>query len=193
MLPISDRFRDAVQFALELHDDHARKGDRGVPYIAHLFGVASLVMEHGGDEDATIAALLHDAVEDRGGQPTLDRIRERFGPRVAEIVVGCTDAITAPKPKWRPRKEAFIAQLADADEATRLVTGCDKIHNARAILRDVHARGDEVFAIFAGGKDGTMWYYRTIADLLLKLGPPAVAAELDRIVTDIERLIAVPD
>jgi len=188
MLPISDRFRAAIDYALQLHGDHARKGDRDVPYVAHLLAVAALVMEHGGDEDAAIAALLHDAVEDRGGAPTLDAIRTRFGDRVAHVVDACTDADTMPKPPWRPRKEAYIAHLAEADDDVRLVCACDKIHNARAILRDVHTCGEEAFAIFTTGKDGTLWYYRAVADVLLHHGPPHAAAELDRVVTEIERL-----
>ncbi len=111
MLPISSRFREATDYALTLHAEQRRKGSN-VPYIAHLFAVAALAMEHGADEDQAIAALLHDAVEDQGGEPTLIAIREKFGDRVAELVDGCTDAYVQPKPPWRERKEAYLAHLA---------------------------------------------------------------------------------
>jgi (p)ppGpp synthase/HD superfamily hydrolase len=65
VLPISPRFQDALAFAVSLHADHVRKAS-GVPYIAHLLSVAALAMEHGAGDDEAIAALLHDAVEDRG-------------------------------------------------------------------------------------------------------------------------------
>ena len=80
--------------------------------MAHLLAVAALVMEYGGNEDEAIAALLHDAVEDQGGEATLEEIRRRFGSAVAEIVEGCTDTLVTPKPPWRQRKEAYLARLA---------------------------------------------------------------------------------
>ena len=80
-----------------------------MPYIAHLLAVTAIVLESGGDEETAIAALLHDAVEDQGGQPTLDRIRREFGERVARIVHECSDADGEPKPPWRFRKEQYLA------------------------------------------------------------------------------------
>src|SRR5688572_15892196 len=129
MLPISKRFREAVDFALELHADHARK-QSGVPYAAHLFSVAALALEHGADEDVAIAALLHDAVEDRGGLPTLERIRARFGERPARIVLACSDSATedeSQKAPWRERKQRYLEHLRGADAQTRLVSACDKL------------------------------------------------------------------
>jgi len=190
MLPISNRFRDAVDFTLVLHAEHRRKSGTDVPYACHLFGVASLVMEHGGDEDESIAALLHDAVEDQGGAPTLEKIRERFGDRVAMIVAGCTDTDQTPKPPWRQRKETYIAHLDNADPSVRLVSCCDKLHNARAIVRDQHNKGDDAFKIFTGKKDGTLWYYRALSDAFNRLGPAAVAPLLKRTVDEMHTLAA---
>jgi GTP pyrophosphokinase len=190
MLPLSQRFQDALAVAVTLHADHARKGS-GVPYIAHLLSVSALAMEHGADEDEAIAALLHDAVEDRGGKPTLTEIRNRFGERVAAIVEGCTDADTEPKPPWRPRKEAYIRHLREeADASVRLVSAADKLHNARSILSELLAEGDVVFDRFKGGKQGTLWYYRELAEALKETGPARLATELDHAVTELERLSA---
>jgi GTP pyrophosphokinase len=190
MLPISQRFQDALAVAVTLHADHARKGS-GVPYIAHLLSVSALAMEHGADEDEAIAALLHDAVEDRGGKPTLTEIRNRFGERVAAIVEGCTDADTEPKPPWRPRKEAYIRHLREeADASVRLVSAADKLHNARSILSELLAEGDVVFDRFKGGKQGTLWFYRELAEALKETGPARLATELDHAVTELERLSA---
>lgn len=185
--PIGVRFEKALVFAHQLHSRQLRKGTR-IPYISHLMSVASLVLENGGDEDMAIAALLHDAVEDQGGLPTLERIRRKFGRKVAAIVDGCTDAYEEPKPPWRPRKEAYLTHLAKASKAVRLVAAADKLHNARAILSDYRAVGERVWSRFNAGKAGQLWYYRSLVKALG--GPKAspLAAELARTVRELLRL-----
>jgi GTP pyrophosphokinase len=154
--------------------------------------VAALALEHGATEDEAIAAVLHDAVEDQGGPPTVALIRERFGPTVADIVMGCTDAIVLPKPAWRERKERYIAHLSNADASVLLVSACDKLHNARAILADLRVLGEALWPRFKGGRDGTLWYYRTLINALGDRIPSALAAELERTVAKIERLASQP-
>jgi len=186
----TSRFRDALVFAAELHADQQRKGGT-VPYLAHLLAVASLALEQGADEDEAIAALLHDAVEDQGGLPTLERIRERFGDRVSGIVSGCTDAVeTDPrqKPPWRQRKEAYLAHLATASASVRLVSAADKVHNARSLLADYRQAGEAIWSRFNGGRDGSLWYYRALVRAYQAGGPANLAAELDRVVTELETL-----
>src|SRR5688500_10681797 len=124
-MPLSSRFEEALLFATRLHADQVRKGSR-VPYVAHLLAVAAIVLEHGGTEDAAIAALRHDAVEDQGGAATRAEIRRRFGEAVVAIVDGCTDADVLPKPPWRARKELYIAHVRQAPAAVRLVSVADK-------------------------------------------------------------------
>src|ERR1051325_12202408 len=131
-MALTSRFEDALSFAARLHSGQLRKGT-AIPYVSHLLAVASVALEHGADEDEAIAALLHDAVEDQGGAPTREEIRRRFGDRVVEIVDGCTDAETVPKPPWRERKERYIAHVAEASPSVRLVSASDKLHNARSI------------------------------------------------------------
>jgi (p)ppGpp synthase/HD superfamily hydrolase len=187
----TSRFRDALVFAAELHSDQQRKGGT-VPYLAHLLAVASLALEHGADEDEAIAALLHDAVEDQGGLPTLERIRERFGDRVADVVLGCTDSVeTNPrqKPPWRQRKEAYLAHLATASASVRLVSAADKVHNERSLLADYRQSGEAIWSRFKGGRDGSLWYYRALVRAYQPGGPAALAAELDRVVTELETLV----
>jgi len=176
-----------VAYAARLHAQQKRKGTER-PYIAHLLGVASIVLDHGGDEDSAIAALLHDAVEDQGGRPRLAEIRRKFGVRVARIVDGCTDAYTDPKPPWRPRKERYIAHLAEAPAEERLVSAADKLHNAREILSDYRRMGDALWSRFQGGKDGTLWYYRALLEALRPSGMSPLVGELERVVTELERL-----
>ena len=181
-----NRLADAAAFAVVIHARQTRKGS-AVPYIAHLLGVAGLVLEHGGDEDQAIAGLLHDAIEDAGAEQE-PVIAERFGPRVASIVRACTDADMLPKPPWRARKEAYIAHLASAGEDALLVSACDKLHNARAICTDLRSLGRAVYDRFTGGRDGTLWYYRLLSDEFIRLMPGPLAVELEHAVREMERL-----
>jgi (p)ppGpp synthase/HD superfamily hydrolase len=184
---LTARFTEALVYATTLHATQRRKGSNE-PYIAHLLGVTALVLEDSGDEDAAIAALLHDSVEDQGGQQTLDAIRERFGERVARIVEGCTDADVIPKPPWRERKERYIAHLRHAPADVRRISLADKLHNARAILRDLRIHGDALWDRFKGGKDGTLWYYRTLATVFQETRSGPNADELTRVVAAVESL-----
>ncbi|HUS16948.1 MAG TPA: HD domain-containing protein [Chloroflexia bacterium] len=188
-MPLTARFEDALLTASRLHATQIRKGS-GVPYIAHLLAVSALVLENGGDEDTAIAALLHDAVEDQGGTATREAIRAQFGERVAAIVDGCTDADVLPKPPWRARKEAYIAHLATAPRAVRLVSSADKLHNARSILADYRVLGDTLWERFTGGKAGTLWYYRALTTAYQAVEGTPLVAELDRVVSELEQLTA---
>ena len=150
--------------------------------------VAGLVLEAGGDEDQAIAALLHDVVEDCGGKPMLEEVNKRFGERVARIVDGCTDAYTIPKPPWKQRKLDYLELLRKADDDIRLVSAADKLHNVRAILMDYRTEGDSVWARFSGGREGTVWYYRAVLDILLEGRPNRLIRELERAVIELENL-----
>ena len=198
---LTARFNEALVFTAELHARQTRKGLERIPYIAHLLGVASLVIEAGGDEDMAIAALLHDAVEDQGGYETLDLIREKFGKRVAQIVEGCSDAFTKPKPPWCERKTSYIEHVREeSDDEERLVSAADKLHNARSVVTDYRELGDEVFERFQGKKEGTIWYYRSLVQAFrearkrrpgspeLEKGTRRLVDELDRVVSELEKM-----
>ncbi len=178
-------FLRAFVFAAEKHKGQTRKAS-SIPYIAHLMGVASLVLEAGGDEDLAIAALLHDVVEDCGGVPMLREVRRRFGARVAKVVDGCTDAYTDPKPPWRERKERYIARLRNEDKETRLVSAADKLNNVRSIVSDYRAVGESIWSRFNGGREGTLWYYRTLRDEFLRDRPNRITRDLALAVRELE-------
>lgn len=184
---LTSQFEQALAYAVVIHAGQVRKGT-AVPYVAHLLGVAGIVLEYGGDEDAAIGALLHDAGEDAGGQGRIDDIRLRFGDAVAEIVMGCTDTLLTPKPPWRERKEKYIAHVKEASAPVRLVSAADKLHNARAIVRDYRQIGKELWTRFNGGKEGTLWYYRALLEALRAAGTNELVEELGRVVEEMERL-----
>lgn len=186
-LVLSYRFNDAFLYAAELHVNQFRKGTN-IPYIAHLMAVCSLALEHGATENEAIAALLHDAVEDQGGAATREEIRRRFGNEVAAIVDGCTDADGTPKPPWKERKQRYLDHLPHASASVRLVSICDKLHNARSILNDYRIHGEAVWERFQGGKEGTLWYYRSLVDIFQRLGRTPLVEELDRVVVELEKV-----
>jgi (p)ppGpp synthase/HD superfamily hydrolase len=177
----------AFGFAAEKHKGQTRKAST-IPYLTHLMGVASLVLEAGGDEDLAIGALLHDVVEDCGGAPMLQEVRRRFGKRVAKVVEGCTDADTYPKPPWRERKEKYIRHLKSADADTQLVSAADKLNNVRSILSDYRVLGESVWSRFNGGRDGTLWYYRTLLDVFLQHERNRITRDLELAVHELESL-----
>lgn len=158
--------QQALVYAASLHADQRRKGPGGAPYISHLLGVCSLVLEAGGDEEQAVAALLHDAPEDQGGLLQLEEIRQRFGDRVAGIVEACSDTLETPKPPWRPRKEAYVRHLRSGSADGLLVACADKLYNARSILRDFRQLGPAVFERFNASREETLWYYGAVAEAL---------------------------
>ncbi len=192
-MALSERFEEAFRFAHHLHSKQVRKGSQ-VPYISHLMAVTSLVLEHGGDEDQAIAALLHDAIEDQGhkyegGVETLKaEIRERFGSRVLEIVEGCTDGEGNEKPPWKERKNNYLAHIAKAPDHIRLVSMADKLHNARSILIDLRTYGESVWSRFTAGKEGSLWYYRQLVKAFRTAGDHPLVDELIRVVQEMERV-----
>ena len=159
---LSGQFSKALVYAELKHHNQVRKGG-DTPYLAHLLGVAALVIDDGGSEEQAIAALLHDCVEDAGGPPTLAEIRANFGADVARIVDECSDTDQIPKPPWRERKQRYLDHLADVGEPTLLVSVADKLDNARSMLRDHRAHGAQLWQRFTVTDPADhLWYYREL-------------------------------
>jgi (p)ppGpp synthase/HD superfamily hydrolase len=185
-MPFSNLFDQALVYAADIHRDQIRKGSN-VPYIAHLLSVSSRVISAGGSEAQAIGGLLHDAAEDQGGQARLEDIRAKFGPKVAQIVSDCTDSWVVPKPLWRPRKEAYLAALPSKAPESLLVSLADKVDNAEAILSDYRALGDDLWHRFTGGREGSLWYYRSLANMFERILPGSLADQLSRTVSSLPR------
>ena len=184
------KFDEALLLAHELHRHDVRKGT-GKPYISHLLGVCSLVVDYGGDEKMAIAALLHDAVEDHGGYPMLEKIRQQFGERVAHIVDGCTDSYVldaTKKEPWRQRKEMYLARIPLEDEDVRMVSAADKLYNCRTILRDLRRDGLIALDRFNGGRKDTVWYYDQLVRAFRAAGSTDLVEELAISVDEMKRV-----
>jgi (p)ppGpp synthase/HD superfamily hydrolase len=185
---LTGSFQDALVYAAQVHEGHARKGGAQIPYLAHLMSVAALVLENGGDEEQAIAALLHDAIEDQGDRTSAAELRDRFGERVARIVEACSDTDQRPKPPWLGRKQAYIDRMQDEPDEVLLVVLADKVHNARSTVGDLRAHGSATWRKFGGTVEQQLWYYRSLSELFSRRLPGPLADELTALVGEIERL-----
>jgi len=183
---LTKRFDLAVAYAHEAHAGQLRKGTEA-PYLGHLIGVASIVLDDGGTEDEAIAALLHDAAEDHGGRARLEDIRVRFGDAVAAIVEDCTDSWETPKPPWIDRKRAYIQHARGLAPSSLRVSAADKVHNSYAILRDLRNLGERVWERFSAPADDVIAYYESLIRSYREAGGGRLVDELERIVRGIHR------
>lgn len=191
-LHLTSRFTSAVEYARHLHIER-RKGTE-IPYMAHLLGVASLVMAESGHaailvtEDMVIAALLHDTVEDYGGWPRLEDVKQNFGPNVARMVEGLTDSFvedTDSKAPWRPRKEDYVTRLRREPPDVQLISAADKLYNAKAILDDYRQIGPNIWKRFKRGRADQLWYFNALLEVFKSSGVGRIVAELERVVNDL--------
>ena len=192
----SSKLDEALRFAADAFRDRIRKGtesdgQRGVPYLAHLLQVTVWVAEHGGNEDQLIAAVLHDYLEDIPGASAAT-LCEQFGPEAARLVEGLSDATDAEhKPAWQQRKVTYLRRLAAEPDELKLISACDKLHNARSIARDLDRVGEAVWDRFKGKRDGTLWYYRAVLTALGQGWSHALLAELTGVVEQLHRRAGV--
>jgi GTP pyrophosphokinase len=196
-LHFTERLTSAVDYARHLHIER-RKGT-GIPAMAHLFGVASLVIGEAGladfpvTEEMVVAALLHDAVEDHGGASRLEDIRQNFGPGVARMVEGLSDSLAedpGAKDPWEQRKQDYIDRLRSEPADVRLISVADKLYNARSILEDYRVIGPEVWRRFKRGRDLQIWYFETILEVFKSTGKSRIVDEFERVVVELKRITA---
>jgi (p)ppGpp synthase/HD superfamily hydrolase len=186
---LTPTFVEAVRYAADKHATQTRKGS-DIPYLGHLLSVAGLVIDADGSETQAIAALLHDAAEDQGGQATLAEIRAKFGADVASIVSECSDTLQTPKPPWRERKQRYIRHLADASDDAILVSLADKLHNARALLRDFRDLGGQLWKRFnQQDPQQHLWYYRSLLEVYGLRTDNWMVGELREVIDALEHAI----
>jgi (p)ppGpp synthase/HD superfamily hydrolase len=194
-LHLTNRFTSAVEYARHLHIER-RKGTE-IPYMAHLLGVAALVMGEAGHaaipvtEDMVIAALLHDTVEDHGGMPRLRNIEVNFGEDVARMVEALTDSFTEEsgnKQPWQQRKEAYIGRLREESADVQLISAADKLYNAKAILDDYRDIGPEIWSRFKRGRNDQLWYFNALLEIYKAAGGGRTVDELERVIAELTRI-----
>lgn len=196
-LHLSSRFTAAVDYARAIHVER-RKGT-GIPYMAHLLGVASLVMGEAGqpgvavNEDMVIAAILHDVVEDHGGRVRLEDVRHNFGDEVARMVSGLSDTFSVDahdKEPWPERKRAYVERLRREPADVQLISAADKLYNARTMLEDYRQVGAKIWARFHRGRNDQIGYFRALLDVFHAAGSNRIVAELTRVVDKLDRISA---
>jgi (p)ppGpp synthase/HD superfamily hydrolase len=183
---LTNRLDLAFSYAHEVHADQVKKGT-SVPYLGHLMGVSSIVLDDGGSEDEAVAALLHDAAEDHGGHERLEDIRSRFGDAVARIVEDCTDSWEAPKPPWLVRKQSYVHHARTLPATSLRVSAADKVHNTYAILRDLRNTGEQVWERYDARADDVLSYYESLVRAYREAGGGKLVDELERIIRGIHR------
>ena len=192
---LTKRYAAAVAYASIIHAGDVRKGTE-ISYLCHLLGVSSLVIEAGGDEDQAIAGLLHDAVEDTGGMARADDIRARFGDRVTEIVIACSDSTDEEWKRDTPyskRKRIYLDRIKTEPMDYLLVTMADKVHNARAIVTDLHVHGTEVIGKFNGEANQVLDYYQECLAIAKERNvTPALRVPLELAVKQMTSMMAAP-
>ncbi len=194
-LVLTERFTQAVEYARQLHTEYRKGTD--IPYMAHLLGVAALVMGEAGGrvpvtEDMIVAALLHDAVEDHGGMPRLREIKERFGADVARMVKGLSDTLVEDhdqKEGWEDRKTNYLARLRKEPDDVLLISAADKLYNAKSILDDFNEIGAKVFERFKRGADQQLWYFDELLKIFLTHPPNRIVKDLKRVVQELHAVI----
>lgn len=194
-LHLSSRFTSAVDYARTLHIER-RKGT-AIPYMAHLLGVAALVLGEAGHshvtEDMAIAAVLHDAAEDHGGQLRLDDIEHNFGEEVARLVGALSDSLvedSSKKAPWVERKQEYLGRLRKESADAQLISAADKLYNARTILDDYRKIGPEVWQRFKRGRKDQLWYFRELLKVFKASGKNRIMEELERVTEELESISA---
>jgi GTP pyrophosphokinase len=197
ILMLCERFTRAVDYARTLHIER-RKGTE-IPYMAHLLGVASLVMGESGrvdfpvTEDMVIAALLHDTVEDYGGAPRLKDVEFNFGPNVARMVAGLSDTFVEysdEKETWEVRKQSYLDRLRREPLDVQLISAADKLYNAQSILTDYRWIGAEIWRRFKRGRSAQLWYFNELLAIFKSSGRNEIVDEFERVVKELEKVSA---
>jgi nitroreductase len=114
-------------------------------------------------------------------------IDERFGGDVAELVLACSEDDDWSMGSWQGRKASYLAHLASPamPERAVLVSAADKLHNARSTLLDLHRIGDRLWGRFHAGREGQLWYYEQVVDILAERLPGPLSDELADIVAEL--------
>jgi len=191
----------AAGLALEWHGAQVRKGPAALPYVSHLFQVAGLVLEHGGDADQSAAGFLHDALEDAGSHEErvarVRRILRELGPGVLRIVQDCTDTEehehAGAKAPWRDRKTRYLAHLPKCEPRSLLVAACDKRHNLGSLVADLRQHGPGYLASFNAGKADQVWYFEAILKSLEGKIPVRLVRAIGALLDELRELHASPE
>lgn len=111
-----------------------QKRMNGEPYATHPAAVRDILVAELGvsDEEAQVAALLHDVAEDT--RVPLSEIGERFGIRVEEMVRVLSKRSTDPGEPTAEMLDRYYAALRATDPLVRQIKLADRVHNLRQMI-----------------------------------------------------------
>jgi len=122
----TQKLQEAINVSNAAHRGQKRIARKDIPYIVHPLSVALILSRAGASEDAIIAGILHDVVEDT--EITLDEVRERFGKNVANIVDEVTEKGNF---SWDAAKKSELSRIKSISQDGLLVRSADFLHNMR--------------------------------------------------------------
>lgn len=183
----SEKLTEAFAYAMLHHQDHKKMGH---PIMSHVLDVVSLIIHFGGDEDTVIAGMLHDTNE-RANKSLLAEIKQKFNPRVAEIVRVCSQA---PDASWKDQRQTRIDLVATVERSALLVLSCEILSNIKRLLYRLHGAKNKgqvlSYLKIKGGIEGKVWYYRAFCNALrARKEYPELLYELTIAVRELENLI----
>ena len=155
------RLEHAIRIASEYHDGQYRKDVKKLPYVSHVFTVATIVSNYTNDEDVLIAALLHDSIEDTKLTP--EEVQDLFGERVLSLI----QTVSEPKdnPSWKERKDTYLAQLESGPDEALLISVADKLHNINSKHRLAEENGKEILNEYKQYHADYIWFHGEILKL----------------------------
>lgn len=183
----------ALKVASKAHRDQMRK-DTDIPYISHLVAVGMIIGEYTTDEDAVVAGILHDVLEDvRPSIYSEADMRDDFGDKITDIVKDVSEDKVAGEPEkpWIERKKGYLTHLDSlANVEPMIVSTADKIHNLTDMLDEYERVGDELWGKFNASKDDELWFYKSFLEIIQKKGiPEKMKADLESLVNMLESVI----
>lgn len=133
----------AAALAVRAHAGQRRKY-APEPYVNHPARVAALVTVRHPEPTLIAAAWLHDVVEDTPVE--LPAIADAFGPAVAALVAGCTNADHDDTLPRAEKKRRDRARLAAQPVAVKRIKLCDRLDN----VRDLGAAPTDFVRLYVG-------------------------------------------
>ncbi len=187
----SPRMKAAIRFSIKTHEVYQKQKRKGkdVAYITHPLTVGLILSQARASEEAIIAGILHDTIEDspKHKKVTVQMLRERFGARVAFLV----DSVTEHRKSdpWTKRKREALQHIATFSHGSVLVKSADVLANARELIDDVTRYGDAVFSRFHGTKEHIVANYLAVITALLRRRPRSpLVGDLKRLRSDLKSI-----
>ena len=165
---MNPKIMQAIELAFRAHEGQVRKGSN-CPYIVHPMAVMNLLLieqsnDPGISDDVIIGGILHDVFEDT--DVSLSEIERQFGNEVRRLVKNSSEPEELKKLKdqsgtWKERKIHTIEQLKILDKSSKIISCCDKLHNAQSMNTDYIFVGERLWERFNAKKEDTFWYYQS--------------------------------